>query len=86
MLPEGFRWIPRHQYDTQETALALGGTQVAFLLERNGGGWFARLDAQRGMAGPLVLRDCTSYEAGRAGIEAWACRHERRLREEVQAK
>lgn len=83
MLPEGFQWQPRWQYDTQLTALTLDGVQVAALLDRVDGSWFARLWAHHGIEAPLVTRPCTSFEAGRAGIEAWACRHEARLREEV---
>lgn len=83
MLPDGFRWSSRHQYDTQDTALLLGGRQVAMLLQRLDGSWFARLDSHKGFGDPLELRDCTSLEAGRAGVEEWACRHEGRLRREV---
>ncbi|KAF1017362.1 MAG: hypothetical protein GAK31_00626 [Stenotrophomonas maltophilia] len=28
---------------------------------------------------PWKVRPCSSYQAGRAGIEAWACRHHERL-------
>lgn len=83
MLPEGFHWAKRHQYDTQDTALVLDGTQVAMLLQRLDGSWFARLEAHQPITEPLVTRPCTSLEAGRAAIEAWACRHEARLRDEV---
>jgi hypothetical protein len=83
MLPDGFRWAIRHQYDTRHTALTLDGKQVAMLLERVDDSWFAVLDAHKGVHAPLVRRDCTSFEAGKAGIEAWACRHEARIRAEA---
>lgn len=83
MLPDGFHWANRYQYDTQRTALVLKGQQVAMLLEKVGGGWFARLWAHWPIEAPLVTRPCSSLEAGRAGIETWASRHEARLRAEV---
>ncbi|MGH8075611.1 MAG: hypothetical protein ACREO4_16295 [Lysobacter sp.] len=83
MLPEGFRWAKRHQYDTQDTALVLDGTQVAMLLARLDGSWFVRLWAHWSIREPLVTRPCTSLDAGRAGIETWACRHEAQIRDEV---
>lgn len=85
MLPDGFHWTRRIQYDDDEIAVALNDRQVAFLLKRNDGTWFARLDVQRGAQDALVLRDCTSFESGKAGIEMWVCRHEARLRAEVAA-
>lgn len=83
MLPEGFEWRNRYQYDTQCTALYLGGKQVAMMLERVDGTWFARLEGHWPITAPTVTRDCRSLESGKAGIEAWAVRHEARLREEV---
>jgi hypothetical protein len=85
MLPEGFHWAKRFQYDTHESALCLGDEQVAMLLERVDGSWFARLWAHWPITAPLVTRPCSSFEAGRAGVEAWARRHEGRIRREVQA-
>lgn len=83
MLPEGFNWAPRWQYDPHRSALMLQGVQVASLLDKVTGGWFARLWVHHPITAPLVTRECSSLEAGRAGVEAWACRHEARLREEV---
>lgn len=85
MLPDGFKWVPRHQYADREIALELDGHQVAMLLQRVDGTWFARLEVQRPFEEPLVKRPCTSFEAGKAGCEMWACRHEARLRAEVAA-
>ncbi|NLA66823.1 MAG: hypothetical protein GX856_00990 [Gammaproteobacteria bacterium] len=84
MLPEGFSWANRHQYDTRQTALVLDGRQVAMLLERIDGTWFARLECHWPITAPLVTRRCRSLDAGRAGIEAWAVRHQARLRAEVR--
>lgn len=75
----------RLQHSKDEVAVELAGRQVAFLLQRINGTWFARLDVQRSDQAPMVLRDCTTFESGRAGIETWVCRHEARLRGEVAA-
>ncbi|RZZ90582.1 hypothetical protein [Pseudoxanthomonas winnipegensis] len=86
-LPEGFRWARRWQYSTCDDALTLDGEQVALLLDRVDGGWFARLECQKGgVSEPLVTRRCSSYEAGKRGCELWAARHEARLRREVAEK
>lgn len=83
-LPDGFYWIKAHQYEKgSPTALALGDVQVARLLDRLDGTWFVRLYCHHGINGPLVTRDCTSFEHGIRGIEAWAKRHEATLRQEV---
>lgn len=84
MLPEGFTWANRHQYDTQETALVFRGRQVAMLLERLCGDWFVRLNSHRGINGPLLLRDCGTLEEGRERLERWAARNAGRLRRELR--
>lgn len=62
----------------------LGITEVARLMRRVGGEWYVRLDMH--LSGDkLVLRDCRSYETGRAGVELWAARHEARIRAEIEA-
>ncbi|MBB1061871.1 hypothetical protein [Marilutibacter spongiae] len=86
MLPDGFKWTKRSQYDEEGTAVVLGDVQVAMLLERVDGGWLARLNAHWGMDRPLVTRRCQSKATGTAGIEAWARRHEARLRAEAAAQ
>lgn len=84
MLPDGFTWDPRWLHDPLgDNAVLLDGEQVAHIDARVDGGWIARLDTQRPMEAPMVTRRCSSYEQGRAGIEAWVCRHEDRLRREV---
>jgi hypothetical protein len=86
-LPEGFRWGKRQQHSTAEDALSVDGEHVAILLDKVGGGWFARLEVQKsGIDAPIVTRQCSSYEAGRRGCELWAIRHEARLRAEVAEK
>lgn len=63
----------------------LGITEVARLMRRVGGEWYVRLDMH--LSGDkLVLRDCRSYETGKAGVELWAARHEARIRAEIEAK
>ena len=84
MLPEGFHWAPRWQHDDGPNAIYCAGQVVAFMDRKVGGEWFARLDCQSG--GPVRLRDCSSREQGRAGCEAWICRHQDRLRTEAEAQ
>lgn len=38
------------------------------------------------MHAPLLLRPCSSFEAGRRGCELWALRHEQALRRKVAKK
>lgn len=84
MLPADFQWIPRGQYAGDEPALTLEGKFVAMLMRKvDGTTWYARLDCQRSITAPVVWRDCSSFEVGKAGIEAWALKHEARLRREV---
>ena len=85
MLPDGFEWKDRYQYAAGELALVHEGQQVAMLLRRADGGWLARLWSNWPLAEPMVSRQCTSFDAGKAGIEAWARRHEAQLRAEVAA-
>ena len=53
-------------------ALDLGGHEVARMVERLDGTWFALL---RYPGREALRRDCTSYASGRAGCETWARRH-----------
>ncbi|WDS36251.1 hypothetical protein [Pseudoxanthomonas sp.] len=85
-LPKGFRWEYRWQYSKVEDGLFLDSQVVAMLLDKVGGGWFARLDCQKGIDDPLVTRPCASFDSGKAGCEAWVIRHEARLRAEVAEK
>ncbi len=83
MLPEGFEWIPRHQYANGELALVLGRMTVAQLLQRIDGSWMARLCPYAEPMSPWIQRSCRSFESGKAGAEAWARRHETALRAEA---
>ena len=85
MLSDGFQWIDRWQYAHGELALILDGAHVAHLVQRINGEWIARLDVHKPITARLVTRACTDRDTGKAGIEAWACRHEARLRVEVAA-
>ena len=75
MLTSGFKW--RSIYGAasagDSNALAYNGTEVARMSDKVGGGWLALL---RYPDGRTVHRECTNYAAGRAGIEAWAERHQ----------
>lgn len=53
-------------------ALYVARYEAARIVERLNGTWFAML---RYPGQEAVNRPCTSYDAGRAGIEAWARRH-----------
>lgn len=58
---------------------------MARMIDRLDGSWFVRLECQKPMSHPLVTRNCTSFEQGRAGTEEWARRNEARIRAEVAA-
>ncbi len=84
MLPDGFAWIRRGQYAGEDLALTLHGEWVAMLMRKaNGVDWCARLDCHHGIHAPVVTRPCSSFDAGKAGIEAWAIRHHARLLAEI---
>lgn len=57
-------------------ALFVAGREAARMVERLNGTWFALL---RYPGRESVMRDCTDYATGRAGIEAWARRHQHAL-------
>ena len=81
MLPTGFQWISRGQYCGHELALKLDGRCIAQLMRKvDGVTWLAQLDCHQPITAPVVMRRCTSFEAGKAGIEAWAARHETTLK------
>lgn len=67
--------------------LALGTSGVARMEQRvDNGAWYIYLDYHlQSIDRPLRCRDCTSFEAGKAGAEMWAIRHEARLRAELAA-
>ena len=71
----------------REVVYQLGITQVARLVDRLDGSWFALLDTHSDCFDrSRHTRDCSSYEGGRRGVELWAKRHEARLRAEVDAR
>ncbi|KAF1689100.1 hypothetical protein CSC62_17085 [Pseudoxanthomonas jiangsuensis] len=57
-------------------ALFVAGRAAARMVECLNGTWFALL---RYPGRESVMRDCTDYATGRAGIEAWARRHQHAL-------
>lgn len=75
MLPDGFCWKPRYQYDRGPNAVFCRSLIVSHLDQRIDGSWIACLNGR--------TRRCTGYEAGRAGCEAWVTRHQDRLRVEA---
>ena len=80
MLPDGFIWQPRWQYAKDELSLVTRKGPVAMLMRRTDGTWYARLECHLSVDAPVVIRNCSSFEAGKAGIEQWATRHADRLR------
>ena len=53
-------------------ALHCDGYEVARLIERINGGWFAVL---RYPDGRTVRRNCASFSTGKTGCDRWALRH-----------
>lgn len=86
-LPEGFRWAPRCHLSKVDDALFIEGEQVACLIDKVGGGWFALLQPPgRTIHEPGITRHCSSFEAGRRGCELWALKHEAGLRARIAEK
>ena len=83
MLPDGFEWCAVMQHDDGERAVKLHGREVARLSRKVNGEWFALLRPYLEVFSPYVARDCTSFESGRAVVEAWVRRHEAHLREQA---
>ncbi len=50
------------------------------------GAWLARVSPEDGVHASLLLRSCSSFDAGRRGCEMWARRHEQALRRKVAKK
>lgn len=67
--------------------LALRSTGVARMTQRvDNGAWLVYLDYHLLTMDTRPRRKpCSSFEAGQAGVEMWAARHEARLRAEVAA-
>lgn len=84
MLPEGFEWGQAIQWFAGPlVALRLHQTEVARMSQRvDDQSWFATLDRHLGWHAEKNVK-CSSYDAGRAGVEHWVVRHEARLRQEV---
>jgi len=82
MLPEGFHWARRWEYDNGDNAVFCTGVCVAYMDRKVDGSWFARLDTHKGELSRW--RDCTSRDAGRSGCEAWVRRYADRLRTEAR--
>lgn len=82
MLPEGFKWVPRYEHAKGELALVLDDRRHVAQLMRmvDGVTWIARLIPVPGIHAPVITRQCTSFESGKAGIEAWACKYEAEIR------
>ncbi|GAB3046902.1 hypothetical protein GCM10027214_06080 [Stenotrophomonas tumulicola] len=66
-MPDGFTWAPRNHLDTLPTGLFLFGEEVASLLDRVDGSWFAYLRISGEAFAMPAKRGCTSFEAGQRG-------------------
>lgn len=85
MAEHEFKWAPLNPgYPGAEVLYKLGITPVARMVDRLGGSWFVVLDYH--LPGDHRQRECSSFEAGRRGVELWAARHADRLRAEVEGQ
>lgn len=80
-----FEWT--HAYigeDGPQTSYRLDGVEVARLTRRidQEGAWIALLKQHR-VSEPRITRQCSSFEAGKRGVEIWAVRHRDRLQADV---
>ena len=76
-------WRPL-PYGTNPVVLYVGGSEVARMCERIDGTWYAVLNQHLHYTDPSRrMVDCSSFEAGKAGIETWAARHMARLEAEA---
>lgn len=84
MLPDGFQWVRRYEHAPPgEVALMCDGWYAAHLTRKVSGEWYAVLHLSSEPLGAYRIRDCASRESGLAGVKAWACRHEAKLREQA---
>lgn len=74
-------WRPL-PYSPVPVRLYVGEVEVARLCARLDGTWYAMLD-QHLMHELRTQVDCSSFDSGKAGVEAWARRHADRLQREV---
>lgn len=66
--------------------LYYSGREVARLCSRIDGTWYAALNQHLHVSDPRRLdRPCSSYEAGKTGLELWLTRHESRIAKELAA-
>lgn len=71
-------------YGTVKVRLFVSSAEVARLCPRLDGTWYAALNQHRHYSDPERLDvECSSFEAGKEGVEAWATRHMPRLQREV---
>lgn len=66
--------------------LYYGGSEVARLCARINGTWYAALNQHLQFTDRRRRdRDCSSYEAGREGLEQWLVKNEARVARELAA-
>ena len=84
---DDLNWRNSIQWSTQPPdMLCLGTTEIARLHQRvKALTWFVTLDQHLDYE-RRRNRDCSSYEAGKAGAEIWAKRHEERIRREIEER
>lgn len=79
-----FEWTRVHaNEDGPPTCYRLDGVEVARITRRvDTGGWIAMLNQHLPFE-PRIIKQCSSFKAGKRGIELWAERHRERLEYEV---
>lgn len=79
-----FKWT--HAYigeEGPETSYRLDGVEIARLTRRVDQDTWIALMKQHRIAEPRIVRQCSSFEAGKRGVELWAERHRERLQVDV---
>lgn len=80
-LPDDFKWITPHGQEGPATVIEHRGERVVQLYHGVDGVW--RVDLGHYKFPSDAVRVCTGYDQGRAGAEIWVCRHQARLRVDV---
>jgi len=80
-LPDDFEWKTPHGALGPDTLLEHRGVAVVQMHHGIDGVWRATLGRYQFPADGL--RVCTGYDQGRSGAETWVCRHQARLRADV---
>lgn len=69
--------------ESEPTVYRCNGIEVARLRQNVASGIWSAILNQHLITEPRVIRECSSFENGRSGVELWAERHRQRLEAEV---